>query len=159
MTPKEEEYIHCVECCESLNQSWRIFQDLQGAKQNPVICDAAFRYALVAYAKPYTRSDGIHKRKKNAYRLAVPPLSSKEIELHHQILKLRDQVLAHSDLSLKEAIVSLSKFDGRTHAAILQNIPEQLPRIDAVISLIEHTLDLLYAERDRLLASLPTQTR
>jgi hypothetical protein len=154
MTPVEEEYIHYVECCESLNHAWRILQELRAATHNPLVHDAAFRFALVAYAKPYTRSDGIHKRKRDAYKLPTPSLSPEELILHEQILRLRDQVLAHSDLTVKDAIVSLGRFEGRANICIAQNGPESLPSLDAVVHLIEHTLTLLYADKARLLDSL-----
>lgn len=154
VTPKEEEYIHLAECSECLNDAWRILQELRTGNHNPVIHDAAFRFALVSYAKSYTRSDGVHKRSRDAYRLSTPRLSREEITLHEEIIRLRNQALAHADLTMKDAIVSLGRFDGRANICIAQNCPDPLPSIDAVISLIEHTLNQLYVDKAQLLDSL-----
>jgi hypothetical protein len=154
VTPKEEEYIHLAECAESLNHAWRILQELRAGNHKPVVHDAAFRFALVAYAKPYNRSDGVHKHDRTAYKLPAPRLSPEEIALHEEILRLRNQALAHSDLIMKDAIVSLGRFEGRANICIAQNCPEPLPSIDAVISLIEHTLNLLHADKAQFLDSL-----
>src|SRR5437588_4295695 len=103
MTPPEERYVHFVECIQSLNTAWRILGEL--AKVEPgVVRGAAYRMALVEYAKPYKASFGIHSRGAQPYMLTpLPQLASEDLTLHALILQLRDQLLAHSDLTLKEA--------------------------------------------------------
>jgi hypothetical protein len=157
MTPTEEEYVHYAECCDSLNRSWRILQDLRATDQEATVRDAAFRFALAEYAKPCNRSDGLHRRKRDAYRLAPPGLLPEDLALHQQILGLRDQVLTHSDLTVKDAIVSLGRYEGRANICIAHNGPLPLPGIDAVIRLIERTLDIMYVEKARLLEALAPQ--
>jgi len=155
MTTSEEHYIHYAECCDSLNRAWLILQDLRGTTdRKATMYYAAFRFALIEYAKPHTRSDGICKRGKHGYRLPQPKLPSEDIALHKQILDLRNHVLAHSDLTLKDAILSVRRFNGRPHAVIGGNIPPSLPDIDAVIGLIERTLDTMYDEKSKLLEAL-----
>ena len=129
-------------------------QDLRAIEQKTAIHAAAFRFALIEYAKPYNRSDGFHKSKRAAYKLQPPTLTPEELSLHQRILKLRDQVFAHSDLTLKDAIVSLGRYGGVANICIAQNGPEPLPDIDAVIHLIEQTLDIMYVEKHQLLESL-----
>ena len=154
MTTKEEEYVHYAECIESLSRAWLILQDLRVIEKKTAIHDAAFRFALVAYAKPYNRSDGIHRKGRTAYILPPPILPQEELALHCKILDLRKKVLAHSDLTLKDAKIYLSRYGGQANLCIGRNILPPLPDIDAVIQLIEHTLEIMYEEKSQLLESL-----
>ncbi len=154
MTANEEHYVHYVECIDSLNRAWAILQDLRMSEHKTAIHAAAFRYALVEYAKSYTRSDGIHKHGRNAYKLAEPTLSPGDLSLHRRILDLRNQVLAHSDLTLKEAVVYLGRYGGRASVGLASDGRPPFPGIDEVIGLIERSLDNMYVERTRLEESL-----
>jgi hypothetical protein len=158
MTTSEEEYVHYVECIDSLNRAWWILQELRTTQPKNAITAAAFRLALVEYAKPYKGSDGIHRnrKKRNSYILPTPCLSAEDLALHKQILDLRDQVLAHSDLTLKEAVVYLSRYGGQLSVGIASNSPLPLPDIDRVIGLTERTLDIMYVERTRREKTLAT---
>jgi hypothetical protein len=152
MTPPEEEYIHYKECCDSLNAAWRVCQELVTTSPVPIIYDAALRFALIAYAKPYTRSDGDHRSGKRAYHLAVPSfLSPAQLQLHRQIVDLRNQELAHCDLTVRDAVVSLGRSQGRANISIAQNLPTLLPDLRSVIALIETTLDDLYTRKAQFL--------
>ena len=156
MTTSEEEYVHYVECIDSLNRAWWILQQLRATEPKNAITAAAFRFALVEYAKPYKGSDGIHRnrKKRNSYILPTPSLTAEDLSLHQQILDLRDQVLAHSDLTWKEAVVYLHRYEGQLSASIMSNGRLPLPDIDAAIGLTERTLDMMYVERTRLEESL-----
>ena len=158
MTATEEQYVHYVECIDSLNRAWWILQELRATEQKNAITAAAFRFALVEYAKPYTGSDGIHRnrKKRNSYKLPQPDLLPEDLALHRKILDLRDQVLAHSDLTLKEARVYLGRYGGQLSVGIASNIGLPLPDIEAIIALIERTLDIMKVERTRLEESLAT---
>lgn len=158
MTASEEEYIHYVECIDSLNRAWWILQKLRETKQRDAITAAAFRFALVEYAKPYKGSDGIHqnRKKKNSYKLRPPSLSLEDLTLHQQILYLRDRVLAHSDLTLKEAVVYRWQYGGQMNVGIVSNNSQQLPDIDSVVEFIERTLNIMYVEQILLKESLAT---
>ena len=153
MTPKEERYLHLDECIRSLNEAWHIVREVRASPQKSAITAAAYRYALVAYARPYTASDGIHqnRKKKNAYKYETPPqgIAGEELALHDEILLLRHKILAHSDLNVKDAKIYLSHQGDGAKACIASNIPPSLPDPSAVINLIEHTLDLLYEERTK----------
>ncbi|EEF59912.1 hypothetical protein [Pedosphaera parvula] len=152
MTAKEENYIHYTECCLGLNSAWRILKELQGIEKRTGIHYAAYCFALIEYAQPYTRSDGTHKK----YSIPSPPpqLSPEELKLHEQIIRLRHKVLAHSDLTLKDAKMSIFSYGGSPHAMIAQNHLPQFPEINAVVSLIEHTLDAMYVTQSRMLDDL-----
>jgi hypothetical protein len=156
MTPNEEQYVHFVECIQSLNRAWRILKELS-ATEPGVVRAAAYRMALVEYAKPYKGSYGTHRRGKHAYMLSPPNLTSEDIILHQRILDLRDQVLAHSDLTLKEAIVYCARVEGKPLVTVGANYPPSLPNVDSVLGLIERTLDEMYIECARLEDTLVTE--
>jgi hypothetical protein len=82
MTSHEEEFVHYVGCIEDLNRAWCILQELRAVTKHTAVYAAAFAFALVQYAKPYTRSDGIHKRGRQGYTLPEPDLSADDLELH-----------------------------------------------------------------------------
>jgi hypothetical protein len=145
MTPNEEAYVHYAECINSLNCAWHVLCELRAIDRKTAIHAAAFRFALVEYAKPYTRSDGTFKR----YRLPPPSLPVELLALHQQILDLRDQVLAHSDLTLKEAQVYIASHGDHPLVGVASNSLPTFPDSEAVITLIENTLDKMYVEIER----------
>ncbi len=153
MTPAEEKYVHHVSCIDDLNRAWSILQELRRASERTAVHAAAFAFALIEYAKPYTRSDGVYKQGRHGYALPPPDLEPEELALHHQILNLRRQALAHSDLTFKEATVYRDARGGVSRPGVISNVPP-LPDCDAVIRLIERTLDRMYADRVRMEGSL-----
>jgi hypothetical protein len=153
MTPIDESFVHYIGCIDSLNRAWSILQDLGSVERPSALHSAAFRFALIEYAKPYTRSDGKHKK----HILIPPKLPAKLLSLHTRIMGLRHQVLAHSDLTLKEARLHVHSYAGKPYHIIASNLPEALPDREEVITLIEQTLDQMYVESDRRLQSLPVE--
>jgi hypothetical protein len=146
MTPAEERYVHYVECIQSLNTAWRILGELTTVEPG-VIRAAAYRMALIEYAKPYKASFGIHTRGARPYVLKPPPqLSAEDLALHQRILDLRDQLLAHSDLTLKDAVVYASRVRDKPLVAIASSYAPSLPDFHEVIGLVERTLDQMYIE-------------
>jgi hypothetical protein len=145
MTAAQERYVHFVECIRSLNSAWRILTELSAVSPG-VVRVAAYRMALIDYAKPYKASYGVHSRGTRPYALRSPCLSSEDLALHEHILDLRDQVLAHSDLTLKDAVVYASRVRDQPLVAIASNNPPSLPNTASVIGLIERTLDQWYVE-------------
>jgi len=157
MTPAEEHYVHFTECIESLTSAWRILKELDSAAPG-VIRAAAYRMALVEYAKPYKTSYGTHKRGRQGYVLPAPNLSTEELALHTQVLDLRDQVLAHSDLTLKDARVYASRVQGHPFVTIGANQLPSFPNTFAVIALIEHSLELMYVQLKQLDEAIAPKT-
>ena len=118
MTPSEEDFVHYVECIQSLNRAWSILQELATIEHPSLLHGAAFRYALVEYAKPYTRSDGDHARR----TLPPPTLSAELLSTHHQILSLRHQVLAHTDITIKQAQLHIHSAAGKPYHIIASEL-------------------------------------
>ncbi len=143
MTRDDEAYIHFQECLTSLNRTWVILGKLEGSGVDPVLRTASYHMALIEYAKPFKESRGANKRR---HFLAFPSLSADDTALHSQLLALRDQVLAHSDLTVKDAKLYVGESNGRALPLIISNTAQQLPRTSQVRQLVEHLLDALYAE-------------
>src|SRR6266496_2545376 len=122
MTPADEDFIHYVDCIDSLNRAWSILQDLGSVERPSAVRAAAFLFALIEYAKPYTRSQGVHGRRK-----LLPPKLPELLVLHQQILDLRDQVLAHSDLTVKQARLHLHSFNGKPYYIVASNLARSFP--------------------------------
>jgi len=160
MNLQEEQYVHFVSSTDNLNNAWQILQNikqiLQENKQgkgNPLV-GAAFRFALIEYSKPYKCSRGIIKK----YKLNNEHVPIKHSKLHGRILDARDEILAHSDLTVMEAKVYITNTEHGRFVQMGQNViygTEELPNIDAIIDLIEKTLDSMYIEVKRLEAALP----
>ena len=151
MTTTEETYLHYIEGIDSLNRAWYILCELRAVEKPKAIHAAAFRFALIEYAKPYIRSDGKHRRGRNSYKLPAPNLAQDFLTLHHQILDLRDTFLAHNDLTLKEAKLFVIQHGTQPLVGVFSsNSDPSLPDREAVINLIERTLDQMYVEQERL---------
>jgi hypothetical protein len=156
MTPQEERYIHFVSSIDNLNKAWRILQEIRDYKGSPLV-GPAFQFALVEYSKPYRNSCGT-LGKGVKYKLGDVHILAKHRELHERILVSRDQIHAHSDLTVNQAklyVVNTAsgKYASRVQKAIRGT--EELSNINSVIELIEQTLDSMYIEVKRLETALP----
>ena len=90
MTEQEEQYIYFASSIENLNNAWRILKHIRRRKNNS-LKGVAFKYALIEYSKPYTRSDGIHKKGRDGYKLDESFIPLKHIGLHKSILDSRSK--------------------------------------------------------------------
>src|SRR4051794_30301101 len=144
MTEQEEHFIHFSSCVTWLNNAWRLLQLIRDQSGNPLV-GPAFRFALVEYCKPYKLSRGIIK----SFKLDTTFIPSTLLTLHERIVASRDQVHAHTDLSVMKAKLSVHEFMGQRFSLIAQNRItglEELPNLCEVIALIEATLDNMYEE-------------
>lgn len=142
----DEEYIHYQESVTSLNRSWRTLCELETSKAGNAIWSAAYRMALVEYCKPYKTS---YSKNKVKLKLPKPNLDHKELELHEKIVGLRDQVLAHSDLSVLDASVSYDKNASFPVPLIVSNVLGELPQVTDIRNLVELVLDELYSKQGK----------
>lgn len=153
MNSRNEFFVHFDVCADRLNSAWRTLKSIKENAGNPLV-GPAFRFALVEYAVPYSRSDGTNKARRYLDTKYIP---SELLAFHQELMLSRNQVLAHADLSVLEPNLSYVDLKDRRLVVIAQNIItglEQLPRIDDIISLIEQTLVNMYAARDSLKHSL-----
>ena len=116
MTEQEEDFIHFSACITWLNKAWRLLLAIREQSDNPLI-GPAFRFALIEYSKPYKLSCGTLKKRKLDTEFIPPNL----LALHKQIVDSRDQVHAHSDLTLMEAKLSVHDYLGQRYTLIAQN--------------------------------------
>lgn len=143
MNAKHEEFIFFQECLTSLNSAWSIIDALSGSEAHKAVASAAFRMALIEYAKPYKKSAGVLIKR---HVLPLPSLSDEDRELHEKIIQLRDSALAHSDLSVKDAKLYVGNIGGAPFPMIICNTGPELPTLTSVRGLIERSLDQLYKE-------------
>lgn len=155
MTGDEERYVHFTHCIEDLNDAWRVLKEIQQRTEYGGVEAAAFRYALVAYARPYTQSKGVSKTNHRLDRGCVP---SAHLELHQRLLSARNQIHAHSDLTLRDARVYVRKVRGRKIASQVRSgidPLEEIKNLDEIVSLVELTLDCMYEKANQMEQELP----
>jgi hypothetical protein len=153
MNLQKEKYIHFATCIENLNNAWRILQEIKQSKDN-LLVGPAFQFALIEYSKPYRHSHGTIKK----YELDDEHIPFNHHKMHKRILDARDQIHAHSDLTVMEAKLYIDNTKYRKFVSISQNIirgTEEFPNIDDIIDLIEQTLDSMYEKAKQLEAELP----
>ena len=151
MTEYEEDLIHLEQCINDLNSAWTILDIINKVDANPVLRSAAYRMAIIEYAKPFKNSRGITRYK---LLLDPPPLSSEENLLHEQLIGLRDQFLAHSDLSIKGPQLHTHSYNGRRYHQISTNTEPGFPDPQSFKALVERVLDGLYARVEAMRATL-----
>lgn len=161
MREQEDRFVHHVSCIRDLNHAWWLLNEIKRCPDKIPLVGAAFRFALIEYSKPYRLSRGSAldaKGRSLTYKLDdryVPPAHR---QLHQEILQARDQIHAHSDLTVRDAKIYVANTPSGKMAQISENIiygTEDLSRIDDIIALIEGTLPPLYEEEKKLEAALP----
>jgi hypothetical protein len=144
MTEQEESFVHFVSCITWLNNAWRLLNMIHTQSENPLI-GPAFRFALIEYCKPYKLSRGINKM----FKLETLSIPKECLPLHERIISSRDQIHAHSDLTVMDAKLHVHEFMGQRYTLIPQNkidCTEELSNLQEIVALIEATLDNMYAE-------------
>jgi hypothetical protein len=142
MTEQEEHFVHFVSCITWLNNAWRLLNTIHTQPENPLV-RPAFRFALVEYCKPYKPSHGINKK----FKLDTSLIPQEYLPLHERIITSRDQLHAHSDLTVMDAKLHIHEFMGQRYTLIPQNIiydTEELPNLEEIVALIEASLDNMY---------------
>lgn len=161
MTEQEEEFLHLAICIKNMNSSWRILQELKMQKTTPTLINAAFQFALIEYSKSYKTSFGKtldKKGKQRKYLLDTQFIPEEYLELHKRILIARDQLHAHSDLTLLEANVYVIDSEYGKSVNYSSNIiygTEEFENIELIIDLIERTVDVLYKKEKQIKQQLP----
>lgn len=152
MTEQEEQFVHFTSCISSLNNAWLIINKIKEQKDNPLF-GPAFRFALIEYSKPYRQSYGLKR-----WKLDDSYVPDEMKALHKRITDARDQVHAHTDLTVLGAKLYVKETEGHRFSGIVQNKIsglEELSNIDDIKKLIEGTLDNMYIKKKELEAALP----
>src|SRR4051812_48936678 len=114
MDLEHEEFIHLVSSIEDLNFAWSVLGLIVKAEGNKLI-GPAFQSAIIAYARPFTRADGILKKQHKLDGKYVP---SDCLALHQRLINIRNQILAHSDLKPKDPVLYVKDFEWGRNTAI-----------------------------------------
>src|SRR5215510_4802683 len=99
MNKQEEKYLHFAFSIDSLNNAWRILNEIKNQQGNSLI-GYAFQFALIEYSKPYKASFGNVVKHHKLSEVYVP---NRHLELHKRILDARDRFHAHTDFSIRDA--------------------------------------------------------
>lgn len=139
----DEEYIHFQESITSLNRAWRTLRELETCPAGNAIWSAAYRMVVVEYCKPFTQSQ-INSNVR--HKLPLPSIPNESKLLHERLLILRNQVMAHSDISVLDANVSYDKTADYPTPLIVKRVLDSLPSITEIKGLVEAVLDALYLQ-------------
>lgn len=141
MKQEEKEFIHLQFCLNDLSEALLILEELK-TSDSSILKVAAFRYSLIAYSRPYKKSRG----PSGNYILSKKYIPPECIALHERILASRDQIQAHTDLSIRDVKLHISQINDVKLPLIASNLihgHEELANIDDIIMMIKKTLDSL----------------
>ena len=117
----------------SLNGSWRVLKKLQTIEDQTEVWMAAYRMCLIDYCKPFKKSNGANGK----LILEVPELPQNLQEVHDYVIKVRDKILAHSDLEpLNVQIINREYSENKYPPIICTDIPN-FPVIELMLELVE----------------------
>lgn len=154
MNEQEEKYLYFAFCIDSFNNAWRILNEIKHQKGNSLV-GYAFQFALIEYSKPYKTSYGNVVKH---HKLSEEYAPNQHLELHKRILDLRDRFHVHTDFSIRDAKIYVTKTQCGKVVGRSQNIiygTEEIEHIDDIIDLIEKTLDGMYEQAKHLEDDLP----
>ena len=102
MSKHNEAFIHFDICIDRLNSARRTLLIVKENASHGLVA-SAFRFALVEYATPYTRSDGAAKTRHCLSEKYIPEAF---VKLHKRLLVSRNRVIAHADIAVLDAKLS-----------------------------------------------------
>jgi len=153
-TEQHEEYIHLESSIDDLNRAWIILNEILKPTIGLLVI-SAFQFAIIEYAKPYLKARG----KLRDYKLDDSCVPSEHKNLHQKLLKMRNTIIAHSDLTIRDAHLHVVDMPSGRFVGTAQNVIvawEEISNIETIIDLIERTLECLYKREQRLKVDLPT---
>jgi hypothetical protein len=153
MTEHEERYVHFATCIERLQSAWATLNAIK-AEMNSHLVAAAFRFALVEYATPYTPSEDTIKKR---HRLDSSCVPAEWLQLHERVLLARNKIHAHADLTVLEAKIYLNEVQGQRYVSIVSNVvqgTEEFSNLESVLRMIEGTLENMFSIRAGLESKL-----
>ena len=153
--PKDpnDDIIHLDVCVERLSSCHVNLQDVKANLTHP-LAGPAFRYAVVEYMTLFNQSkDGQgHSRK-----VPVDCIPANHVALHERLKKTRNQLLAHSDMSVLDGSLGFKDMRGlpiTTTTLTHQDDLAELKNVDEFLDLVQSVRNYLFAERRARLAAL-----
>ncbi|MEX0614707.1 MAG: hypothetical protein WD177_02255, partial [Methylophaga sp.] len=107
MKSSKETYLHLQNCLTDLEDALKVFCNLT-MPIDTVISIAAFKYAVIAYCRPFTSSDGPEQK----FRLDKKYIPKKFLWLHEDLVKFRHKIYAHHDRDIEDAELSVHEIHG-----------------------------------------------
>ena len=153
LTPAEDRFHHLATCISNLQSALETLRTIRDASPDNPLIPAAFRFALVQYASPFTTSQGQTKRHILDSR-HVPP---EYVDLHNRIVTARHKVHAHSDLTLANARFKATGTESAPSAEIQGTYIDELaelPNIGLIIAMLNESIGKMYDESHAQLAAL-----
>ncbi len=141
-TQQEEQFVYFQECRNSLHSAWAILDSLTDTDANNVVVSAAYRMAIIEYAKPFTKTFGSHTNHylPNYHNIEF---TTEQKLLHEYLLKLRKKVLAHSDIPVLDPKVIYGELAGKPSHLIIKNRGLDLPSRNLIKDLIGSVIEQL----------------
>jgi hypothetical protein len=148
MNEHEEENFHLYQCERCLQEALAIIEVIleeqdktkgNSSKNIKKLISAAFQFSLIEYSKPFNRSKGEHHTPKHHKLMADEYIHPDDMELHNEIIRTRNQELAHHDLT----VFSAKCIDGQYLINIKSPI-ELIGQIDLIKKLIERIIDNIH---------------
>ncbi|MEW6203817.1 MAG: hypothetical protein AB1516_00690 [Pseudomonadota bacterium] len=147
LSPEEEAYFHIVMCLRDLEQCSALLEQLDGEEKLSEVQKAAYKLAIITYAKPFTSAFGVAK---NKYKLGLDIVAKEHLGIHRHLMSLRDQVLAHSDLSPRQAKVFMNSATPDVAAIVSLSGDPRLPQMHSVKSVVAQVAESLKQRRLQL---------
>ncbi len=138
-----EIFLHAQNCLDDLDDARNVLRAVRDSDIG-LIREAAFKYAVVAYCRAYTASQG--KKGTPRRKLEERNIPDGFRELHDELLRCRDKMYAHSDRDIIDAKISVHELRGQKIPFCIQNVVyplEVMNRIEEIIELTEKTMDAI----------------
>lgn len=132
----DETYIHRQESIGCLNRAWRTVCELEKTESGSAMWSAAYRMSIIEYCKPFNCSYGTDKKK---HFLLEPKILPSLLGLHRELIILRNQRLAHSDIN----VLNASVYKSGDITTIIKDNFTSWPPVSKIRELIEAVLDQL----------------
>ncbi|WP_157830674.1 hypothetical protein [Aeromonas sobria] len=141
----EEEYFHVVMCVQDLAHCISILDVIKKIEGRlDKIHEAAYKMAIIQYARPFTSAFGTVKYR---YKQDSGIVERKHKWMHSHLISLRDQVLAHSDLTPRQATIFLNMANSDVAANVSMRAEPNLPDVNKVYELALQVFDALKAKK------------
>ena len=154
MTKDEETYLFVSQSIGILDDSLNVLSSLKGNENiAPIIFNAAFRYALIEYSKPFSTTNGLFLNDNNKpirIKYDVTKFVPYEyLELHERILDSRNQFHAHADMTIFDPKLYIQNEQDKKIVIISRNNVygcQELKKIDIIVNMILKTLESMEIE-------------